>query len=152
MPRSTGLLWVGEYSVISSSFITWNVFIKRCFPTSMIRLICGNVHTEKGKQIFEFFPLFTNVQDNEVVSYLPVITFKYHELMDSNIFDRFSSILNIIKTQIASSLFVGHLISHFWVLLKASLLSHMTKYSRFNVYVSCPKPGISHFSKKPDYF
>lgn len=80
----------------------------------MIWLISGNVHIGKGKQILEFFPLLTNFQHNELVSYhLPVITFKYHELMDSNIFDRLSSILNIIKTQIAPSLFIGRLISHF---------------------------------------
>lgn len=39
-------------------------------------LVSGNVHIGKEKQIFEFFPLFTNFQDNELVSYhLPVITF-----------------------------------------------------------------------------
>lgn len=71
------LIYCGLENILSSLlFITWNIFVKRCFPTFMIWLSSGNIHIEKGKQIFEFFPLFTNFQDNKIASYhLLVILF-----------------------------------------------------------------------------
>lgn len=56
MPWSIDLSWVGGYSnpIISLSFISWNIFIKRCFPTSTIWLTNGQICIGKGSKCLYF--------------------------------------------------------------------------------------------------
>lgn len=57
MPRSTDLLWV-RVSVVSFSFISWNIFIyKEMFPLSTVWLTSGQVHRGKEKYLNLFLDL-----------------------------------------------------------------------------------------------
>lgn len=154
----------------SSSLSAWNTSIKQNFPSSSVWLPWGPALCRKEKIIAWYFPYIYQFSEEligfvifhrRLLSFFFAVFFRHH--LDFGVkhiwYDIKPSEFIHMNAQVVSTLDSRKLFSlnpeSFWQNPSNPefpfLLFSIKRYFKLTLFISCPRPGISHFFKKSPF-